>query len=63
MKTSTALTTLLAFAGLAACTPEVKLQAPDKPIEINLNVNIEHHIKVEIEKDVKSAIAKNPDIF
>jgi hypothetical protein len=48
---------------LWACTPTVQLQAPDKPIEINLNVNIEHHIKVEIDKDVKSAISHNPDIF
>jgi len=48
---------------LLACTPMVQLQAPDKPIEINLNVNIEQRIKVEIQKDVKDAIAKNPDVF
>ena len=48
---------------LASCSPTVKVQAPDKPIEINLNVKIEHHVKVEIEKDVKEAINKNPDIF
>lgn len=46
-----------------ACTPTVQVQAPDKPIEINLNVNIEHRVKVEIEKDVKQAIANNKDIF
>ncbi len=44
---------------LAACQPTVKVEAPDKPIEINLNVNI----KLEIQKDVKQAIAKNKDIF
>ena len=48
---------------LTACTPTVQVEAPDKPIEINLNVNIEHHIKVEIEKDVQKSIAKNPGIF
>lgn len=48
---------------LAGCTPTVKLEAPDKPIEINLNVNIEQHVKVEIQKDVKDAISKNKDIF
>lgn len=53
---------LLPFA-LMACTPTVQVQAPDKPIEINLNVNIEQHVKIEIEKDVKKAIAKNKDIF
>lgn len=48
---------------LGACTPTVKLEAPDKPIEINLNVKIEQHVKIEIEKDVKAAISKNKDIF
>jgi hypothetical protein len=48
---------------LAACNPTVQVQAPDKPIEINLNIKIEQHVKVEIEKDVKQAIAKNKDIF
>lgn len=48
---------------MAACTPTVQVQAPDKPIEINLNVNIEQHVKVEIQKDVQQAIAKRPDIF
>lgn len=54
---------LCAFLPLMACTPTVQVQAPDKPIEINLNVNIEHHVKVEIEKDVKQAITTNKDIF
>jgi hypothetical protein len=48
---------------LGACTPTVKLEAPEKPIEINLNVNIEQHVKVEIDKDVKKAIRQNKDIF
>lgn len=48
---------------LAACTPTVQVQAPEKPIEINLNVNIEHRIKVEIQKDVQKSISQNPDIF
>jgi len=54
---------VLTLAALAACTPTVQVQAPDKPIEINLNVNIEQHVKVEIQKDVQQAIAKNPDVF
>ncbi len=48
---------------VVACAPTVQVQAPDKPVEINLNVNIEHKIKVQIDKDVKKAITKNPDIF
>lgn len=53
----------LLMLSLLGCTPTVQLQAPDKPIEINLNVNIEQHVRVSIEKDVKQAIAKNKDIF
>jgi hypothetical protein len=52
-----------ALCAIAACTPTVQIQAPDKPIEINLNVNIEHHVKVEIQRDVRKAMAKNKDIF
>ena len=48
---------------IMSCSPKVQVQAPDKPIVIDLNVNIEHHIKVEIEKDVKKAITNNPNIF
>lgn len=52
---------LLSF--IWSCSPTVKVEAPDKPIEINLNVNIEHKIKVELEKDVKDTIKNNPGIF
>ncbi|MBX9977861.1 MAG: YnbE family lipoprotein [Alphaproteobacteria bacterium] len=31
---------------LIACTPTVKVEAPDKPIDVNMNVNIKHKIKV-----------------
>ena len=61
MKISSAGFMTLVF--LAGCTPTVQVQAPDKPIEINMNVNIEHRIKVEIEKDVQTAIDNNQDIF
>jgi hypothetical protein len=54
---------MLLALSVVACAPTVQVQAPDKPIEINLNVNIEQHIKVEIQKDVQQTIAKHQDIF
>lgn len=54
---------IMALLLVSACSPTVKVEAPDKPIEINMNINIEHRIKVEIEKDVQSAMKKNKDIF
>ena len=47
---------------LAACAT-VKVQAPDKPIEINLNVKIEQEVRVKLDREVEDLIAKNPDIF
>ena len=47
----------------AGCTPTVKVEAPDKPIEINLNINIQQDVRVRLDKDVEDLIAQNPDIF
>lgn len=48
-------------AWLAGCSPTVKVEAPDKPIEINLNIKIEQ--RIVIEREVDKAAAANPDIF
>jgi YnbE-like lipoprotein len=53
----------VAIATAAACAPTVKLQAPDKPIEINLNVKIDQEVRIKIDKDLEDLIAKNPDLF
>tara|TARA_B110000438_G_C15171573_1_gene376260 strand:- start:50 stop:181 length:132 start_codon:yes stop_codon:yes gene_type:complete len=37
---------LIAFAGLAACSPTIQVAAPKEPIEISLNVKIEHEIRI-----------------
>jgi hypothetical protein len=46
----------------AACTPTVKVQAPDKPIEINMNINIKHEILIKVEKQVEELL-ENEDLF
>ena len=45
---------------LAGC---IQLRAPNKPIEITLNVNIRQEVVVRLEKDVQDLIKKNPGIF
>jgi hypothetical protein len=51
-------------AGFAAgCTPTVKVEAPDKPIVINLNVKIEQEVRVKIDRDVDTLLQDNPDLF
>lgn len=48
---------------LGACTPTVKVEAPDKPIEINLNIRIEQEVRVKVERDLEKAIADDPALF
>ena len=62
-KTWMALGVLGAFAGAAGCAPTVKLQAPDKPIEINLNVKIDQEVRVRLDREIEDLITSNPDAF
>ena len=48
---------------LSACSPTVKVEAPDKPIVINLNVKIEQEVRIRVEKEVEDLFTSNPDIF
>lgn len=48
---------------LFGCAPTVKVEAPEKPIEINLNVKIDHEIRVKVEKDIDELLSENEDLF
>ena len=54
---------LAALALLAACQPTVKVEAPDKPIVINLNVKIEQEVRIKIERDVEDLLKSQPELF
>ena len=41
----------------------VQVAAPDKPIEINLNINIRQEVVVRLQQDVRELIQKNPGVF
>jgi hypothetical protein len=45
---------------LASC---ISVKAPEKPIEINLNVNIQQEVLVRLQRDVEQLINQNPDAF
>ena len=45
---------------LASC---VTVNAPDKPIEINLNVDIRQEVLVRLQQDVQQLIRENPEAF
>ena len=48
---------------LAACSPTVKVEAPEKPIEINLNVKIEHAIRIQVDKELESLFDEDSELF
>ena len=60
-------TTLFYLAALAlplgGCSPTVRIEAPDKPIEINMTLNIKHEILVKVEKDVQQLFDSNNGLF
>ena len=47
----------------AGCTPRVEMVAPKEPITINLNVKIEHEIRVKVEKDLEGVFNKDSGLF
>ena len=61
MKSTVFLITLIAF--LTGCSPTVKVEAPEKPIEINLNVKIEHEIRLQVDKDLEGLFDEDSDVF
>ena len=48
---------------VAGCTPTVKVAAPDEPITINLNVKVEHEIRVKIDKGLDELMTKDSGLF
>lgn len=46
-----------------ACSPTVRVETPDKPITINMNINISHEIRVKVDKDLENTFDKNSSIF
>jgi hypothetical protein len=59
---------VIAVAGLAgivtaACQPRVALEAPKDPIVINLNVKVEHEVRIKVDRELEEAFEKNPELF
>lgn len=48
---------------MAGCTPTVEVKPPAEPITINLNVKIEHEIRVKVDKELDDLFAEDSDLF
>ena len=51
---------LATAAGLAGC---VSVAAPERPIEINLNITIRQEVVVRLQNDARQLIQNNPGVF
>ena len=54
---------LVVTIGAVALTGCVQIDTPDKPIEINLNINIKQEIVYRLDGDAKKLIEQNSSIF
>ena len=57
---------MMGMAGIGLATTLggcINVSAPDKPIEINLNVKVQQEVVVRLEKDAKDLINNNPELF
>lgn len=55
---------MITMTGLTmALTSCVSINAPDKPIEINLNINVKQEVVYRLDNQAKTVIQSNPGIF
>ncbi len=60
MKTAAILAAAFAGLSLGGC---IQVRAPDKPIEINLNVKVQQEVVVRLQRDAQDLIQNNPELF
>lgn len=53
---------LLLLSVVAGCTPTVRVATED-PITINLNVNIQHEIRVKVDRELDDLFSEDSDLF
>jgi hypothetical protein len=51
---------LVMLLGVSGC---ISVKAPDKPIEINLNINVKQEVVVSLKQDAENFITNNPELF
>jgi hypothetical protein len=54
---------VIGFLLLSACTPRIELAMSDEPITINLNVKIDHEIRVKVDKELDDLFDDESGLF
>ena len=47
----------------SACTPRIEVMAPSEPIEINMNIKIDHEVRVKVDRELDNVISEKSDLF
>ncbi|NTW69238.1 MAG: YnbE family lipoprotein [Chlorobiaceae bacterium] len=55
--------TLTSSVWLSACSPTVKVEAPDKPIVINMNIKIDHEIRIKVDRELDNLLDTKKGLF
>lgn len=53
----------LVFFAVSACTPKVEVAMPTEPITINLNVKIDHQVRVKVDKELEDIFSDDSGLF
>jgi hypothetical protein len=48
---------------LLGCSPTVTVAPPSEPITINLNIKIEHEVRIKVEKDLENVFDEDEGLF
>ena len=48
---------------MEGCTPRVEVAPSDKPITINLNVKIDHEVRIQVEKELQEVLSEKSGLF
>ena len=64
-RTISRLALLLITAGalLTGCSPTIRVEAPDKPIVINMNIKIDHEIRIKVDRELDNLLDNKKGLF
>ena len=48
---------------LSGCVPRIEVATPKDPTTINMNVKIEHEIRIKVDKDVENLLKEQSGLF
>jgi hypothetical protein len=60
---SLVLLSITASALMTGCSPTIRIEAPDKPIVINMNIKIDHEIRIKVDRELDSLLDNKKGLF